>query len=316
MKKQSAQVEGGCRCLSANSERWLQLDASNLPRKHGERASNSSLSSSLPQCCEWARLHENSNSPSPMIRWFPVLLLISSVLFACGTPQPHTPAAVVARAEQKRPTHLVDKLTLSAVQRTQTNAIVKRVRADLADYEVTRVALLAEAVAQVRAGELNRKRLEPLAQDAIAKVQAALPKVALEVNAFHRLLTPAQREEFIDLLQGDNLKLTDEQKRERRNERIAKVLDLTSGQKTQIYAALFAVMLKHWSAVDGTRDDLDDAFDAFLEPDFDARELKITQEIAWEGLAEAAFEALEVGMNHLNPAQQKTLAAWMEVQGR
>lgn len=251
-----------------------------------------------------------------MIRWFPVLLLISSVLFACGTPQPHTPAAVVARAEQKRPTHLVDKLTLSAVQRTQTDAIVKRVRADLADYEVTRVALLAEAVAQVRAGELNRKRLEPLAQDAIAKVQAALPKVALEVNAFHRLLTPAQREEFIDLLQGDNLKLTDEQKRERRNERIAKVLDLTSGQKTQIYAALFAVMLKHWSAVDGTRDDLDDAFDAFLEPDFDARELKITQEIAWEGLAEAAFEALEVGMNHLNPAQQQTLAAWMEVQGR
>ena len=244
------------------------------------------------------------------------LLFISSVLAACGTPQPHSPARVVARAEQKRPTRLVDRLSLSPEQRAKTDQLVIRVRAHLADYEVARVALLKETVVQVRAGELSRARLEPLAQAAIEKIQAALPSVALEVNAFHAILTPEQREAFIDLIQGENSKLTDEQKRERRNERIAKVLDLTSGQKAQIYPALFAVVLKHWSAVNGTRNDLEDAFDAFLEPDFDARKLKITQEIAWQGIAEAAFESLEVGMSQLTPDQLQTLAAWMEVQGR
>lgn len=242
------------------------------------------------------------------------LCLLSSC-GACAKPQPQAPAQVAARAASKKPSRLAERLDLTATQRTEVEEVVRLVRARLARYEVARKALLRAAVRQVREGSLIRSELEPLARTAIDEIRPAIPDVAVLVNRFHSLLTPEQRNRYVDSLEGKNRELSSEQRRQERQERIARVLDLTSGQKTQIYPALLAVMVRHWSAVNGTREGLEDAFDAFRTEEFDARALELTQNVPWEELAEAAFEALELAMSQLSRQQQQTLAAWMEAQG-
>lgn len=248
------------------------------------------------------------------LRSLPVFCLVVTCV-ACAKPQPQAPAQVAARAASKRPSRLAERLSLSDTQRAEVDEIVGLVRARLAKYESARKALLRAAIKQVREGELDRDELSPLAKTAIAEIRPAIPDVAILVNRFHAVLSPEQRERYVDSLEGKNRELTPEQRRQAREERIARVLDLSSGQKTQIYPALLAIMLRHWSAVNGTKGALEEAFDAFRTEAFDARQLEITQDVPWEELAEAAFEALELAMSELSREQQKTLAAWMQAQG-
>jgi hypothetical protein len=154
-----------------------------------------------------------------------------------------------------------------------------------------------------------------LAEVTVKEFEKALPRGIEAMQELHDILTRGQREKLVALF-TEGRKLSDEERREARNNKITRVLGLTTGQKATIYPALFTLYIKHWGTIGRFRAALHEAEDAFLEDTFVAKDLKIASELELMALGEVIFDALEIGLNHLTREQHATLAALLDSQLR
>lgn len=231
---------------------------------------------------------------------------------SCAPPAPKAPETVTRQAAAQPRSPLIVKLNLSPSTSEEVEALFLEVRAFLAQYEKARVALIDEAVSQIGSGALDRGRLEPLAMKAIAEWEAALPRLANAANCLHALLTPKERLELIQIMEGKENNLTEEEKRRAREERVSKLLDLSSTQKTRLFGQLLALTVSHYTLVTNTREAISEAKEAFIADDYDARKLKVVTSLDLHAVAELAFEAIVGGMEVLTPPQHRTLAAILQ----
>lgn len=238
------------------------------------------------------------------------LLCVPSVA-GCGKPQPRAAATIESRSEKSvRPSYL-DRLEMPRRQRIRVNAELSRLYAAFDEYDVARLVLLDAVVEQVRKGELSREELEPLAKTTVDAFDRGYPTLLSAANQIHALLTPAQRKELMALLVHAEEEQTPEAKREARQERLAQVLDLTTAQKTRLYPSMAVLAVKHWGLLGHYRGGIQEAREAFLGEDFDARQLALGRDPRVWDVAEAFFEALETALRVLNADQRRTLASLM-----
>lgn len=249
--------------------------------------------------------------------------ILGAVLFSvgffsvtsCGTPRPRAPEQVREQHAQMRPSSRLGKLALDPKRRAEVDALVAEVRLSFSDYERARLVLLDEAVVEVARGKLEYEKLRPLWDEAIRTFEAGLPHLLVGINRLHKILTRAEREQLVSLLSGGEKKSAEE-KHADRQERLGRVLDLRASQKTTLYPALFTVLVKHYGFISDTEDELEEAEDAFISPEFDAREAPLIKNLDLHRMAEIYFEAAETVLKHLTPEQHKTLAAVIDARLR
>lgn len=249
-----------------------------------------------------------------MIRLFACVVL-GLALCSCGKPQPRAPEEVVREAETRKEPEFFDDLQMTKSQRVQVLELIDGLYADFAEYDRTRLILLDETISQIKRGQLERGKLLPLAEVAIIEFEKALPHGIEAMQRLHGILTRDQREELVALF-TEGRELSDEERRQARNNKIAKVLGLTAGQKSRIYPALFALYLKHWGTIGRFRSALHEAQDAFVADDLVAKDLAIASELELLSVGEVIFDALEIGLNNLTREQHATLAALLDSQLR
>lgn len=233
----------------------------------------------------------------------------------CGMPHPRAPEEVKKQAEERKEPEFFDDLDLTPAQRKRVLAIIDKLYADFDEYDRVRLVLLEATITQIRAGELNRDELLPLAEEAIKEFNRALPDGIDAMQNLHAALTRPQREKLVALF-TEGRELSDEERREARNERVSKVLGLTGGQKASIYPALLALYVKHWGTISRFRSALHEAEDEFIEDDLVAHKLAIAAELDLMALGEVIFDALEIGMRNLTREQHETLAAILDAELR
>ncbi len=250
-----------------------------------------------------------------MVTRFAALLGLSLLAVSCGKPQPRAPEQVVREAQESKDPEFFAELELTRAQRDKVVALIDQLYVDFAEYDRTRLLLLDATISQIRAGELNRDELLPLAETTIVEFEKALPHGIDAMQELHDILTRKQREELVALF-TEGRELSDEERREARNNKINRVLGLTTGQKATIYPALLALYIKHWGTLGRFRSALHEAQDAFVEDRLVARELAIASELELMALGEVIFDALEIGMNNLTREQHATLAALLDSQLR
>lgn len=249
-----------------------------------------------------------------MTRWV-LLLSISVLAIGCGKPQPRAPEQVAREATEQKEPEFFDELRMTQAQREKVLALIDQLYVDFAEYDRTRLVLLDATIEQIQAGQLDREELLPLAEVTIAEFEKALPNGIAAMQRLHDILTRQQREELVALF-TEGRKLSDEERREARNNKIAKVLGLTTGQKAKIYPALFALYIKHWGTISRFRSALHEAQDAFVEDRLVAKDLAVAKELELMAIGEVIFDALEIGMNNLSREQHATLAALLDSQLR
>ncbi len=249
-----------------------------------------------------------------MTRWV-LLLAISLLPLGCGKPQPRSPDQVVREAHEKEESAFFDDLEMTRAQREKVLALIEKLYEDFAEYDRTRLVLLDATIVQIQAGELKKEALLPLAEVTIAEFEKALPRGIEAMQRLHDILTRKQREELVALF-TEGRELSDEERREARNNKISKVLGLTAGQKATIYPSLLGLYIKHWGTIGRFRAALHEAQDAFVQDQFVAKNLAIASELELLAVGEVIFDALEIGMNQLSREQHATLAALLDSQLR
>lgn len=245
-----------------------------------------------------------------MTRWLSPLA-VCIALWACGKPNPRAPEEVVLEAEVDKEPEFFDDLQMTRSQRAQVLALIDGLYADFAEYDRTRLILLDETIAEIKQGQLDRGKLLPLAEVTIKEFEKALPHGIDAMQHLHAILTREQREELVALF-TEGRELSNEERRQARNNKISRVLGLTSGQKAKIYPSLLALYVKHWGTIGRFRRALHEAQDAFVEDHLVAKDLAIASDLDLLSLGEVIFEALEIGMNNLTREQHATLAALLD----
>jgi Spy/CpxP family protein refolding chaperone len=245
---------------------------------------------------------------SPRLRrTFPLLLLLGAL--GCSRPAPQTPETVVKRAAERRQSPLIAKLKLAPRKAEEVEVLFADVRAFTADYEVARVALIDEALRQIESGKLSRQKLEPLARRTIKEWEEALPAITRAANKFHRLLSPEERTRLIEIMSGESKHKSEEEKRQEREDRISTLLDLSAGQKTQLFGTLLGLAMSNYSLVTQLREAISEAKESFVKEDYDARKLLVVTSLDLQAVAELVYEALVETLEVLTPEQHMTLAA-------
>jgi|GEM_PF-1640743 len=231
---------------------------------------------------------------------------------ACATPKPKAPEAVAQLAQKKNPSPLIVKLKLNERTADKVEDLFSKVRGYTQGYEAARIALINEALPQIESGQLDYNNLKPLSDRAIAEWEAIVPRLARDANILHALLTPKQRKRLVKILGGGDPDLSEEEKRQAREERIVKLLDLNAGQKTRVFGTLVTLTVSNYSLVSDTRAAIAEAKEAFIQDEYDARKLKVVTQLDLHAIAELAYEALEDGLEILTPQQRLTLVAIMK----
>jgi len=206
---------------------------------------------------------------------------------------------------------LMDKLELRADQRARLESLAKDVEARLEPARKLRHGIALELVRELRAGKLDRPRLQALLQTVEAQHQAVRPVVLAALDNLHRTLTPVQRKKLVLALETG---------RHRRGHhhglsalrRATKQLGLSDEQLDRIQAvvksghgvgARLSRMLK-------LHDQLDAAKETFLSDAFEASKLEIVQQ-APALIRERLAEMIGIGEQVLPllTAEQRSLAA-------
>lgn len=244
------------------------------------------------------------------------ILGVTLLLASCGSPNPKAPEAVREHHAQVRASSRLDRLKLDPEKRAEVNALVTKVRASFVDYERARLALLDEVVIEIAQGKLVHEKVKPLWEEAIRTFRAGLPDLLLGINRLHELLSRAEREQLVEIMSAGSKGKNADEKRAEREERLGRILDLRAGQKTTLYPAVLTVVIKHYGFISRTEDELEDAEEAFIGPDFDARELALIKNLDLDRMAEIYFEVTETVLNHLTPEQHQTLSAVIDARLR
>lgn len=237
----------------------------------------------------------------------PFLLI---ALGGCAAPRPLAPEKVAALRSEPRPDWL-QELNVTEAKAKRITAITRRVQHAFVDYDLARIILLEEVVRQIKHGELQRDALLPLAEQMLREFDRGLPVLLVGLNDLHGVLDEAERARLVEMFGGDQRKTPEEREKERQ-ERIQRVLDLSAGQKAELFPALLALALRHWGLVREVEQGVKDARAKFLSEDFDARTLSLVVSRKPMQILAVVYEALEITLPVLTSAQRQTLAAYLE----
>jgi hypothetical protein len=208
-------------------------------------------------------------------------------------------------------------MSFSPEQDEKIDALLERLYAGFKGYDRTRLVLLDEVIREIEVGKLDRVKLTPLAEAAVAEFEKSYPLLLDTTNELHAVMTLQQRKEFVRLLSGEEQEdLSEEEKQAEREERLSHLLDLTAGQKAKLYPSLGVIALKNWGLMSHLRGGVAEAKEAFLQEQFDAHQLALGQELRLMEIAEAFYQALEAGMEVLTVEQRKTLVALLNARYR
>jgi len=193
------------------------------------------------------------------------------VISSCAAPKPLAPEKVAALRAEPRP-NWVAELKVTEVKAQRIAVITRRVQRAFVPYDLARTILLKEVLGQIRRGELQRDALLPLAERMLSEFERGLPVLLVGLNELHAVLDEAERARLVELFAGDQAKTPEERETERQ-ERIGRVLDLSTGQRTELFPALLALALRNWGLVRDVERGVKEAKDKFQSEDFDARTL-------------------------------------------
>lgn len=220
------------------------------------------------------------------------------------------------KAAEPREPSIFDQLTLASDQRERLDALLASVEKDFADYDVVRLQLLDEIVAEVRAGAFDHERLDPLIEKTIVEYERATPHVIRFANQVHRTLKPHQRQQLLDLWEDDDEDISEEERREKEEEDLTRILDLTGSQKTRLLTPLLGTYLEYYGPIGDSRKYWKEAKSAFGQSEFDAAKLRFFTALPIRALARAIFEASATVLAVLEPDQRETLAVMIETNWR
>lgn len=238
-------------------------------------------------------------------------MLMLGMLASCTQPRPVEPAQIAAARQQPRPSWIA-QLQLPAEKAERVAALSARVGRAFQAYDLARLILLKEVLAEIRQGQLDRVKLQPLAERMLLEFDKALPTLLIAANELHHTLDRAERARLVEMFGGGDADQTPEERQKAREERIERVLDLTTGQKTQLFPALLGVALGHWGLLRQVQGDFRQAKEQFLSEEFDARALPLVVDRRPMDVLVAVYEAFEVTLPVLTPAQRDTLIAYMD----
>jgi len=239
-----------------------------------------------------------------------------SVVGGCRSPEPRSPEVVRQKAAEPPEPSIFDQLPLAAEQRASVSDLIAQARLDLATYDECRLALLDEIVVEVRRGQFDRKKLDPIVERMIVEYERVTPKVIHFANGVHRTLTPSQRAQLVALWDQDDKELSDEERRAKEEEELTQVLDLTGSQKTRLVTPLLGTYLQYYGPIGDFRKAWSEAKVAFKQDQFDAGRLTFFNALPLRTLARAVFDASEAVLAVLSPEQRETLAVTIETQWR
>jgi Spy/CpxP family protein refolding chaperone len=246
----------------------------------------------------------------------PLALTAAFLFAACGPGEYDPGTAEGALGEEPsqlaKLQRLMGKLALRADQRATLETMAKDLAPRLAPARKLRAEAVTEIARQVRAGKIDRARLEALLKRAEALHATLRPTVLVAVNNLHRTLDAGQRSKLLAALEKGHGR-RGHRHGLRSLRKVAKQLQLTDDQLDRIQAAVkeswggvgerLSVMLK-------LHDQIEDARKAFKEDTFNAADLEILKAVP--GLVktrvERAIRAAEKVLPILS-AEQRALAA-------
>jgi hypothetical protein len=240
---------------------------------------------------------------------------VAVLLAACNPPEEETstsesavgPAAHLAKLQR-----IMSKLALRADQRATLESMAKDMESKLAPARKLRGEAVAEVVRQVRAGKVERARLETLLKRAEVFHTSLRPTVLVALNNLHRTLDASQRSKLVDRL---------EKRGGHRGPRhgfralreVTRKLKLSDDQLDRIQAVVKESgggMGERLSQMMKLHDQLDDAKQAFLGDRFNAADLEILKAVP--GLVRSHIERAIRAAEKILPilsAEQRTAAA-------
>jgi len=231
-------------------------------------------------------------------------------LNSCAAPQPVAPEKLMAQRAEPRPDWLKE-LNVSEAKARRIAGITRRVRRAFVPYDLARIILLQEVLAQIRQGVLKREQLLGPAEQMLREFDRGLPVLLVGLNELHAVLDQGERARLVELFAGARDKTPEEREKERQ-ERIQRILDLSSGQRAELFPALLALALRHWGLVREVERGVSEAKQRFLSDEFDARTLSLVLSRRPMDILDAVYEALEITLPVLTLAQRQTLAAYLE----
>lgn len=245
-----------------------------------------------------------------MVRWWYCVAVLTTAIGGCSTPQPRAAEPIPTVEQPKRPSW-VARLQLSEDKAQKVTILATNVKEGFAVYNVSRLKLLDEALAEIKSGALDRDKLSPLAEQTIKDFEQVLPVLLDNLNELHALLSPQERQRLIDILGGNEDK-DENERRDERQARFAQVLDLNAAQKTQLYPTWIRIWLGHLGLINGLQRDMKDARKQFASEVFDARALPLIKNLRAMDLMDLCYEVLAATLPILTPAQHESLAAYLD----
>jgi Spy/CpxP family protein refolding chaperone len=236
-----------------------------------------------------------------------------------------TPAVAVAPAPAAQAEHgpggfvmkAVNALNLPADQQQKVDAIRANLQAQAAPVRAARAALGTELASQVRAGQIDHARLQPLADQVRAAGAAMRPAVQSAMQQIHDTLDTSQRQtlaaSFRDRAENST-GAAHHGKWRGHWRKMAADLNLTEAQRSTIHAAMhsaFAEKRASAPAEHGQRmTRLENLADAFEADTFDATVLGAPPQAgAMAGHFARMGAFLDAAVPVLTPAQREILAS-------
>jgi len=245
---------------------------------------------------------------------------VAVLLAACNPAEEETsstesavgPAAHLAKLQQ-----LMTKLALRADQRATLESMAKDMESKLAPARKLRAEAVTEVVRQVRAGKVERARLEALLKRAEAFHTAQRPTMLAALNNLHRTLDASQRSKLIDRLEKRGPGHGGPRHGFRALRQVARKLKLTDDQLDRIQAVVKESgggMGERLSQMMKLHDQLDDAKKAFLGDRFNAADLEIFKAVPGlvRGHVDRAIRAAEKILPILTAEQRAAAAKLIE----
>ncbi len=250
------------------------------------------------------------------------MLGLAAALVACSpVPEEETGSSTGTLGE--RAAHLVklqklmNKLGLRADQRATLETMAKDLESKLAPARKLRGEVIAEVVRELRAGKVERAKLEALLKKAEALHATLRPTVLLALNNVHRTLDATQRGKLVDLMDRPRGRGHGHGHGFRALREVAKKLKLSDDQLDRIQAAVKEAgggMGERLSLMVKLHDQVEDAKQAFKGDRFNAPDLEILKAVP--GLVrtrvERAIRAAEKILPILSAEQRAAAAKLIE----
>jgi Spy/CpxP family protein refolding chaperone len=233
-------------------------------------------------------------------------LVLGATVAACGSsgdasvseaPQ----ATSVAQAPDDATAEALEELHLTAAQRHEIEQLRKQLEAEFAAAYEARDAFVTELQTQLRRGDLDATRLEAKRIVLVEAIERGKPELIEAANSLHELLTPEQRQALLDEVESRSSGGPD-------RGALAKELDLSWGQKRELFARTRQSSSFDRSEREALRRQLREAKDAFASDDFDAARLEIARGPLVDMWTGRAVEAVVLFTPVLEPGQRAALA--------